>query len=92
MPLVSLTVAVYGQGKKRHFPRDVEFREALETRDVYDMPPASFASRITRDVDSDWKVVQETWLHRLGNPTLNGCNSTYSDRPLTRRRRLQVVR
>ena len=36
-PLVSLKVALHRQGKKRRFPSDVEFREALETRDVYDM-------------------------------------------------------
>lgn len=36
-PLLSLKVALHRQGKKRRFPSDVEFREALETRDVYDM-------------------------------------------------------
>ena len=36
-PLLSLKVALRRQGKKRRFPSDVEFREALETRDVYDM-------------------------------------------------------
>ena len=36
-PLLSLKVALYRQGKKRRFPMDAEFREALETRDVYDM-------------------------------------------------------
>ena len=36
-PLVSLKVALHLQGRKRRFPSDVEFREALETRDVYDM-------------------------------------------------------
>ena len=36
-PLVSLKVALHRQGKKRRFPSDVEFREALETRDVYGM-------------------------------------------------------
>src|SRR5690606_14603313 len=36
-PLLSLKVALYRQGKKRRFPSDTEFREALETRDVYDM-------------------------------------------------------
>ncbi len=30
---------------------------------------------------ADWKTVQKTWLHRLGNLTLTGYNSTYSDRP-----------
>ncbi|WDI40479.1 DUF262 and DUF1524 domain-containing protein [Bremerella sp. P1] len=36
-PLLSLEVSLYRQGKKRRFPTDAEFREALETRDVYDM-------------------------------------------------------
>ena len=36
-PLLSLKVALFRQGKKRRFPSDPEFREALETRDVYDM-------------------------------------------------------
>lgn len=30
---------------------------------------------------ADWRQVQTTWLHRLGNLTLTGYNSTYSDRP-----------
>ena len=36
-PLLSLKVAIHRLGKKRRFPSDAEFREALETRDVYDM-------------------------------------------------------
>ena len=28
----------------------------------------------------NWKDVQKTWLNRLGNLTLTGYNSTYSDR------------
>ncbi|PKO18005.1 hypothetical protein CVU37_06660 [candidate division BRC1 bacterium HGW-BRC1-1] len=36
-PLLSLKVALHRQGKKRRFPTDAEFREALETRDLYDM-------------------------------------------------------
>ena len=36
-PLLSLKVALHRQGKKRRFPSDVEFREALEMRDLYDM-------------------------------------------------------
>ena len=27
-----------------------------------------------------WKGVRQTWLHRLGNLTLTGYNSTYSDK------------
>lgn len=36
-PLLSLKVAIHRLGKKRRFPTDAEFREGLETRDVYDM-------------------------------------------------------
>lgn len=34
-----------------------------------------------RMLGENWKAVQQTWLHRLGNLTLTGYNSTYSDRP-----------
>lgn len=110
-PLLSLKVALYRQGKKRRFPSDTEFREALETRDVYDMRTCFYLldrlenfSKERIDTSNfsiehvmpqnedlrpewrtmlgrDWKAVQETWLHRLGNLTLTGYNSTYSDRP-----------
>lgn len=33
-----------------------------------------------RMLGPDWKTVQKTWVHRLGNLTLTGYNSTYSDR------------
>ena len=35
----------------------------------------------------DWQRVQETWLHTLGNLTLTGYNSEYSDRPFSREAR-----
>lgn len=35
---------------------------------------------------SDWQATQETWLHRLGNLTLTGYNSTYSDRPFAEKK------
>lgn len=34
----------------------------------------------------EWKRVHETWLHTLGNLTLTGYNSEYSDRPFTEKR------
>ena len=34
----------------------------------------------------DWKRVQEEWLHTLGNLTLTGYNSEYSDRPFAEKR------
>lgn len=115
-PLLSLKVALYRQGKKRRFPTDIEFREALETRDVYDMRTCFYLldrlenfSKERIDTSSftiehvmpqneelrpewqamlgaDWKKVQEIWLHRLGNLTLTGYNSTYSDRPFVEKK------
>ncbi len=35
---------------------------------------------------SDWKRVQQTYLHTLGNLTLTGYNSEYSDRPFIEKR------
>lgn len=34
----------------------------------------------------DWKRVQQTWLHTLGNLTLTGYNSEYSDRKFAEKR------
>jgi len=34
----------------------------------------------------DWKDVQEKWVHTLGNLTLTGYNSEYSDRPFIEKR------
>ena len=35
---------------------------------------------------SDWERVHKTWLHTLGNLTLTGYNSEYSDRPFLEKR------
>lgn len=115
-PLLSLKIALFRQGKKRRFPTDIEFREALESRDVYDMRNCfylldrlenSSKERIDTSnfsiehvlpqneelrpewrvmLGSDWKLVHETWLHRMGNLTLTGYNSTYSDRPFAEKK------
>lgn len=34
----------------------------------------------------DWKKLQQTWLHTIGNLTLTGYNSEYSDRPFSEKR------
>jgi len=36
----------------------------------------------------DWSEVQQQWLHRLGNLTLTGYNSKYSDRPFTEKKEI----
>ena len=38
---------------------------------------------------SEWQKVQEEWLHTLGNLTLTGYNSEYSDRPFDEKRDMQ---
>jgi uncharacterized protein with ParB-like and HNH nuclease domain len=38
------------------------------------------------DLGTEWQRVQETWLHTLGNLTLTGYNSEYSDRPFAEKR------
>ena len=35
---------------------------------------------------SDWQRVQQQWLHTLGNLTLTGYNSEYSDEPFAEKR------
>lgn len=110
-PLQSLKVALSRQGKKNRFPSNAEFRESLESRDIYDMRNCFYLldsienfSREKIDTSnfsiehvlpqneelrpewrvmlgSGWKQIQETWLHKLGNLTLTGYNSAYSDLP-----------
>lgn len=37
----------------------------------------------------DWKTIQETWKHRLGNLTLTGYNPEYSDRPFMEKKTIK---
>ena len=39
----------------------------------------------------DWKRVQQTFLHTLGNLTLTGYNAEYSDRPFAEKRDMPNV-
>jgi predicted transport protein len=41
------------------------------------------------DLGTDWKKVQQTWLHTLGNLTLTGYNSEYSDRAFLEKRDIE---
>jgi predicted transport protein len=46
------------------------------------MPQNENLSKKWRDMlGPNWKETHSTWLHRLGNLTLTGYNSSYSDRP-----------
>jgi predicted transport protein len=37
----------------------------------------------------EWQDIQQRWLHRLGNLTLTGYNSTYSDRPFEKKKTIK---
>lgn len=37
----------------------------------------------------EWQHIQQTWLHTLGNLTLTGYNSEYSDRPFNEKRDME---
>jgi uncharacterized protein with ParB-like and HNH nuclease domain/predicted transport protein len=37
----------------------------------------------------NWREIQRQWLHRLGNLTLTGYNSSYSDRPFSEKKKIK---
>ncbi len=41
------------------------------------------------DLGPEWKRIQETWLHTLGNLTLTGYNSEYSDKSFAEKRDME---
>ncbi len=54
------------------------------------LPQNENLSSVWRDaLGSDWKRIQQTWLHTLGNLTLTGYNSEYSDRPFPEKRDME---
>ncbi|HEY5511443.1 MAG TPA: DUF262 and DUF1524 domain-containing protein [Prolixibacteraceae bacterium] len=40
-------------------------------------------------IGEDWERIHQTWLHTLGNLTLTGYNSEYSDRPFVEKRDME---
>ncbi|WP_409523181.1 GmrSD restriction endonuclease domain-containing protein [Nitrincola sp. MINF-07-Sa-05] len=46
----------------------------------------NLSARWRNELGDDWQRVHETWLHTLGNLTLTGYNSEYSDRPFAEKR------
>lgn len=46
----------------------------------------NLSSEWQKALGPNWKKIQETWLHTLGNLTLTGYNSEYSDRPFLEKR------
>ena len=46
----------------------------------------TLSAKWREELRSEWQQVQERWLHTLGNLTLTGYNSEYSDRPFSEKR------
>ena len=42
-----------------------------------------------RALGTDWREIQKSWLHTLGNLTLTGYNAEYSDRPFQEKRDIE---
>ena len=82
-----------------HFPRRSFWLRRLENYDRKEhvpvdeytiehiMPQNPVLSKAWKDdLGESWKVVHEKWLHTLGNLTLTGYNSEYSDKPFIEKR------
>jgi predicted transport protein len=111
-PLTSLITRLALLPETYAFPKDDDFRKALEDRDIYHMricfdllenlenrgskeptdtrtysiehilpQNEKLAPAWRKMLGKEWQSVQREWLHRLGNLTLTGYNSTYSARP-----------
>ncbi len=51
------------------------------------MPQNENLSKAWRDdLGPEWKRIRDTWLHTIGNLTLTGYNTEYSDRPFAQKR------
>jgi uncharacterized protein with ParB-like and HNH nuclease domain/predicted transport protein len=78
---------LYGLRICRHLLDGLENYDTKEPTDTssysieHVMPQNERLRRAWRDMlGENWRDIQKTWLHRLGNLTLTGYNSTYSDR------------
>jgi uncharacterized protein with ParB-like and HNH nuclease domain/predicted transport protein len=70
-------------GRKERVPVDEYTIEHI-------MPQNDALSQAWRDdLGSDWERIHETKLHTLGNLTLTGYNSEYSDRPFAQKRDME---
>ena len=82
-----------------NFPRRSYWLRRLENHDRKERVPVdeytiehilpqneNLSAKWRDNLGHDWRRVQETWLHTLGNLTLTGYNAEYSDRPFSEKR------
>ncbi len=70
-------------GRKEHVPVDEYTIEHILPQN--EQLGAAWRSAL----GTEWQRIQQTWLHTLGNLTLTGYNSEYSDRPFTEKRDME---
>ena len=70
-------------GRKEHVPVDEYTIEHILPQNE------NLSAEWKRDLGLDWERIQKTYLHTLGNLTLTGYNSEYSDRPFAKKRDME---
>jgi uncharacterized protein with ParB-like and HNH nuclease domain/predicted transport protein len=70
-------------GRKEHVPVDEYTIEHILPQNE------NLSSEWRAALGPEWQEVQQTWLHTLGNLTLTGYNSEYSDRPFKEKRDME---
>jgi len=70
-------------GRKEHVPVDEYTIEHILPQNEQLSPAWRSA------LGPEWQRIQQTWLHTLGNLTLTGYNSEYSDRPFAEKRDME---
>ena len=70
-------------GRKEHVPVDEYTIEHILPQNE------DLSAKWQDELGPEWKHVQETWLHTLGNLTLTGYNAEYSDKPFASKRDME---
>ncbi|MFO8012449.1 MAG: DUF262 domain-containing protein [Phycisphaerae bacterium] len=70
-------------GRKEHVPVDEYTIEHIMPQNK------DLSAEWQAELGPEWHRIQETYLHTLGNLTLTGYNSEYSDRPFAEKRDMQ---
>ncbi len=87
---------VYGKRICFHFLDALENRDSKEQTDTskysieHVLPQNDNLGPKWRSMlGDDWQDIQQEWLHRLGNLTLTGYNSRYSDKPFDKKQSIE---
>ncbi len=87
---------LYNFPRRSYWLRRLENHDRKERVPVHEytiehiMPQNDNLSKEWQEVlGDDWRRVQETWLHTLGNLTLTGYNTEYRDHPFAKKRDME---